>query len=68
MLDIITIIANILLGMNIIGTLACVLLFIIVTISKSYLLRNVLSKVCILFIITWFLNISCNVFILIKAS
>lgn len=66
MLDIITILANIFLGMNVIGTAACLLLFLVVKIFKFYSLEKALFKLCILFALTWFIHIGCNVFLIIK--
>lgn len=64
MMDIINIVASILLGMSIIGTCACVLLFIIVKLFNIESLIKTLSKLCIFFAVTWILNIVCNVFVL----
>jgi hypothetical protein len=64
MLDIINIAASILLGMSIIGTCASILLFIIVKLFNISSLIKTTSRLCILFAITWILNIGCNVFVL----
>jgi len=65
MLDILIILANILLGMSIIGTAACILLFLVAKIFKVNFIEKIITKLCILFAITWFVNISCNILILI---
>lgn len=64
MLDIINIVANVLLGMSIIGTGACILLFIIVKLFNISSLTKTLSILCVFFVITWILNIGCNIFVL----
>lgn len=65
MLDIVTILANILLGMSVIGTAACIMLFLAAKIFKFHFIEKIIAKLCILFAITWFVNICCNVLILI---
>lgn len=66
MLDILNIAANVLLGMSAIGTGTCILLFVIVKLFNISPLAKTLSKLCILFAVTWILNIVCNVLILIN--
>lgn len=66
MLDIINIVANVLLGMSVIGTGACILLFIIVKLFNISSLTKILSILCVFFAITWIANIGCNVYILLN--
>lgn len=63
--DIINIVSNIFLGMSLVGTSFSIILFIIVKIFKLSFLNGILSKACILFIITWIIFIACNVYFII---
>lgn len=65
MLDIVIILANILLGMSVVGTAACIMLFLAAKIFKFHFIEKIIAKLCILFAITWFVNIGCNILILI---
>ncbi|QGU96578.1 hypothetical protein GOM49_17100 [Clostridium bovifaecis] len=63
--DIITIVSNIFLGMSLVGTGFSMILFITIKIFKLSLLNGILSKTCILFIITWIIFIACSIYLVI---
>jgi len=59
--NIVTIILNIFLGISLVGTISCIVLFIVMKLHKLNFIESILSKFCIVFIITWIIFIICNV-------
>ncbi|MCY6356574.1 hypothetical protein [Clostridium sp. ZS2-4] len=62
--DLINIAANLFLGMSILGTIIVIVLFIIFKIFKPNKLIKILPPLCIIFCISWILNICCNIYLL----
>lgn len=62
--DLINIVANLFLGMSILGTIIVIFLFLIFKIFKINKLTKVLPTLCIIFCISWALNIACNIYLL----
>lgn len=62
--DLINIVANLFLGMSILGTIIVIFLFLIFKIFKLFKLTKVLPPLCIVFCISWALNIGCNIYLL----
>ncbi|MFU0824402.1 hypothetical protein [Clostridium sp.] len=61
--NIIHIILNIFLGISLVGTGSCIVLFIIMKVRKLDFIASMLSKFCVLFIITWIIFIVCNIYV-----
>lgn len=62
--DLINIVANLFLGMSILGTIIVIFLFLIFKIFKINKLTKVLPHLCMIFCISWALNIGCNIYLL----
>ncbi len=62
--DFINIVANLFLGMSILGTITVIFLFIIFRIFKINKLIKIVPILCIIFCISWTLNIVCNIYLL----
>lgn len=64
--DLINIVANLFLGMSILGTIIVIFLFLILKIFKIDKLTKILPTLCIIFCISWALNIGCNIYLLLS--